>query len=760
MITANNVTRWLAATAVITALGSPAAMAGEPEEAIEEITVWGQDRLIHRSHYPSPSSLLTPEDFDSINAVTIEDLVKYEPSLVVRRRFIGDPNGTLGMRGSNMFQTTRTMVFADGIPLHYFLQTRWNGSPRWSLVSPDEIGEIEVIYGPFSAELSGNAMGGVVKIETIVPTERRIHVQAGLFQQNFSDVGFANGLNGSRLFSSYGDRFGQFSVYASYNHLHNQSQPMAFLFDGYRQPAGGEQAVAGAIHGVNEYSDPVANFADAGSADVTTDQLKLKLGYDFGEWSVLLNAAYEDRSAAENQLNNYLRSPDGAPVWSGEFVQDGIAFSVDNDDFAVGASDRKSLLLGGRIKGAVAEHWWLEFSASRFEILRDETRDSDVNPADPAYTPAGSVRIYDDTGWDTAELKVQTDRLFGSDRLNLVGGYSREHYRLRIENYDSDDYAAGVRSTPTGFSGGETDMQAFYLQSAWQFVEDWDVTLGGRYESWSSNNGFYYDLRRNNIQDHDDRQESRFSPKLSLGIDPENAWSYRYSLARAYRFPIVEELFQNERRTIGTSLANANLEPEGGLHHNLMLQRQIENGHLRVNLFTENIRDVIFAQTAIVDNRVLNTFIPIDRVETSGAEFIFNQAQVMDSPIDLRFNASYVDAKIAENGANPSLEGKTFPRMPKLRAHLLLTYRVNDQWDVGGGIRYAGDSYGDLDNADSASNVFGAHDGYTLLNFRSNYRINDTIRLSLGIDNLTNEIAYVHHPWPGRTAFLEASMDF
>ena len=25
----------------------------------------------------------------------------------------------------------------------------------------------------------------------------------------------------------------------------------------------------------------------------------------------------------------------------------------------------------------------------------------------------------------------------------------------------------------------------------------------------------------------------------------------------------------------------------------------------------------------------------------------------------------------------------------------------------------------------------------------------------VGLDNLTDEITYVHHPWPGRTAFVE-----
>src|SRR5690625_7085142 len=75
------------------------------EPTLEEVHVWGQARSSHEAGYTTPTSVLLPEDMHSINATTTEDLVKYEPSLVIRRRFIGDANGTMGMRGSNMFQT-------------------------------------------------------------------------------------------------------------------------------------------------------------------------------------------------------------------------------------------------------------------------------------------------------------------------------------------------------------------------------------------------------------------------------------------------------------------------------------------------------------------------------------------------------------------------------------------------------------------------------------------------------------------------------
>jgi len=113
----------------------------------EEVKVWGEVRTSAAASYTNPTSLLTQEDMVSINVATTEDLVKYEPSIVIRRRYIGDSNGTLGLRGSNMFATSRSMVFADGVPLHYFLQSRWSGAPRWTMVSASEIAQVEILYG-------------------------------------------------------------------------------------------------------------------------------------------------------------------------------------------------------------------------------------------------------------------------------------------------------------------------------------------------------------------------------------------------------------------------------------------------------------------------------------------------------------------------------------------------------------------------------------------------------------------------------------
>src|SRR3989344_5297887 len=58
----------------------------------------------------------------SINATDSEDALKYLPSLLVRKRYIGDYNhAVLSTRASGTGNPARSMVFADGILLSNYL---------------------------------------------------------------------------------------------------------------------------------------------------------------------------------------------------------------------------------------------------------------------------------------------------------------------------------------------------------------------------------------------------------------------------------------------------------------------------------------------------------------------------------------------------------------------------------------------------------------------------------------------------------------
>lgn len=729
---------------------------------VEEIRVWGEHKDNARADFSSPVSVLTPDNIQSINVATTEDLVKFEPSMMIRRRFIGDANGTLGIRGSNMFQTSRSMVFADGQPLHYLLQSRWSGAPRWTLVSASEIAQVEVLYGPFSAEYSGNAMGGVVVIETAIPQEREFHVDGSFFTQTFDAYGFDDDVSGYKGFVSYGDKLGAFSYYLSYNHLDNESQPQSFYY-GDTSKTENAVPVTGAISGNNESGAAQFFFGDTGVIDSTTNNYKFKAGYEFGDWFALLNVAYEDRKSLADSANSYLRDAQGNSVWGGDVVQDGKRFSIPISRLNVSEQQRESLSLGLRVKGPLTESIALEANISQFDILKDQTRSSAVNPGHPDYSLAGQVSDFDDTGWHTADVKFSIDDL-GFEGASLITGLRYEAYELNTRVFNSDNYPAGSKDTLNDSSGGETSISAAFAQLNWAINDAWDIQLGGRFESWKSNNGYYSDDNQADvplqIEQLPSTSKDRFSPKFSTGFQLTERWKIRYSVAQAYRFPIVEELYSQNKALNSVVEANPDLKPEDGQHHNLLIERSLEQGYMRVNFFHENINDVIESQFATLAGGIsVTTFVPIDEVETSGVEFIVNTDNFLLDKLDVRFNLAYTDSEIIRNSANPAIEGNRFPRMPRWRSNLLTTYHITDAWDLGGSIQYASRAFSKLDNSDTEQEVYGAQDGYTRLGLKTNYRINAQTTLSLGVDNLTNEIAYVAHPWPGRTLYMNFSYD-
>ena len=112
---------------------------------------------------------LGDEQFAGVNAANVEDLMKYAPDCFVRTRFIGDNNAVPGFRGTHSTQSARTLAMVDGFVISNFLGNSFNFPPAWGVVSPNEVQQFDIVYGPYSARYGGNSMGGIVNITTRPP---------------------------------------------------------------------------------------------------------------------------------------------------------------------------------------------------------------------------------------------------------------------------------------------------------------------------------------------------------------------------------------------------------------------------------------------------------------------------------------------------------------------------------------------------------------------------------------------------------------
>ncbi len=745
---------------IVAAADTPLLVASQAID--EEVHVWGESIEAEDAGYTSPTSVLLPQDMASINAATTEDLIKFEPSLVIRRRFIGDANGTLGIRGSNMFQTSRSMVFADGVPLHYFLQSRWSGAPRWTMVSASEIAKVEVIYGPFSAEYSGNAMGGVVLIETAIPQKREFHADVSVFNQQFAAYEFDDTVSGNKTFLSYGDKLGDVSLYLSFNRLDNEGHPQIFRGSTPSSSNASDTAMGGNF-GEDALGRQQVWYGDSGIEFTETNNYKMKLGYDFGRWQSLFNIALEDRES-DREGSTYIQNLDGTPMWGGtDVVINNQAFSFNSVRINGNKLDRRSISLGLRVKGQLSDTIKIESNINQFDIRKDTNTSSFLHPDDPAFTGSGQISDFTNSGWQTAEVKLVVQD-FMKPGVEWINGFRHENYELNLDVYDSPNYYTEEKGEYESRFGGKTQLNAFFSQLNWDISEKFDLAIGLRFEKHSSSDGYFSNddptTTGLDLVYAPSVESDKTSPKFSFGFKPNNDWLIRYSFAKAYRFPIVEELFRQYEAYNNINEANPELTPEDGTHHNLMFNRSFENGYARVNVFQDNVSDAIESQTdTLPSGAVVSTFVPLDKTRAQGVEFIYNQYDALIDNLDVRFNLTYTDAKILENRRDTDWEGNIYPRMPKWRSNLLATYHISEKWQAGINTQFASDSFARVDNTDTVDEVYGAQDAYLHFGIKTNYQINERFSASFGIDNITNDITYVAHPWPGRTFYLSTSYD-
>jgi iron complex outermembrane receptor protein len=758
------------------------AQVSEPETVFKEMVITGETE--RDTHYTSPSTRVTRSQIELQNAQTTEEVLKYQPSLQIRQRYVGDPNGVLGIRGADMFSTARNMVYADGLPLHNFLQASFNGAPRWSLVGPNEIDSVDIVYGPFSAEYSGNSIGGVVNIKTRMPRKQEFYVESSLFIQPYKLYGPDQGtFIGDRQYVSYGNRIqDRFTVFLAYNRLEAQSHPQSYFIDNtglFNVPGG--TPVTGGIRTPDTRGTPSIIYGDTGPEKVQTHLFKGKFGYDITQdLQAIFTVAYEDRTRNQNRPRNYVSDTTGQPFWGGAAPTccdtagtaslDGTRFDVVQRGFGGSQDKRETLNLGLQLRGALTPNWNIDTTISYFDVLKDTRASAFFSPKDPANTGAGQIQDFRKFSWLNYDLKLSTPALLGNEKLSLLSGYHFDQYNLSFRQYALTDYATLTRGAiqASQNNDGQTSTHAVFAQSAYRFLPDWDVTAGARQEWWSASNGV---VGSTSVPD---RAVSALSPKVSLGYEP-GPWKLRYSFGRAHRFPVIAELYQSIGTPTQIVTANAALKPENGVHHNFMFEYALPKGYVRVNVFRDDIKDAIQQVLAASGIQTRSSFQNIDQTSTTGVELIFDQRRILGSKFDFMFNGTWMNAKVDKgptiifrdstgNEADFDLTGKQRIRLPHWRANFFTTYHATDAWDIAFSGRYTSDSFNDLDNRDHVNNVFGSQSDFFFLDFKTSYRHKFQSglksRFSFGITNLNNDKAFVFHPYPQRTFLVEAAFSY
>ena len=162
--------------------------------------------------------------------ITPEDSLRYLPSLLVRKRHVGDTQSPLATRTSGVGASARSLIYADGLLLSALIgNNNTSASPRWGMVSPEEIERVDVLYGPFSAAYPGNSIGAVVNITTRLPDKSEGSVSASTSVQSFEQYGTDGIFPAWQVGGTLGGRNGAFAWFAGASQVDSRSHPLAYV---------------------------------------------------------------------------------------------------------------------------------------------------------------------------------------------------------------------------------------------------------------------------------------------------------------------------------------------------------------------------------------------------------------------------------------------------------------------------------------------------------------------------------------------------
>ncbi|WP_091145048.1 TonB-dependent receptor [Novosphingobium sp. CF614] len=745
-------------TRILLALGaSPLALlafaahaeeAADTQSATDTILVVGQTTKAISIEPRGLSVSLGDEQFAGINAQNVEDLMKYAPDFFVRKRYAGDSNGVPGFRGTHSTQSARTLVMVDGFTVSNFLGNSFGYAPKWGVVGPGEVEQFDVVYGPYSARHAGNSMGGIVSITTRSPDRTEAFVTVQGLAQPYDQFATHDTYWGYSAEAGFGARQkdGPWSIRLSGRHFRNDGQPMSFY--GGTPPAGTTGAVIDPGQAIpNAPGLPTFPILAAQSpAAITQDQAKLRIGYD-GEGGATgeLLLAYWHNLDSQTAPDCYLRDgagniacPAGAK-WSRTL--------------------RDELLAGLRLAAPLSGAVGVQASVSTYQILRSDGFTSNSWAAG-ASDGAGLLARQGPTYWWTGELTLTAD-LAGAQ---LAAGGSANLYATDAANHTTSHWRSDEGAAFSSRTFGKTRDLAAWAELRVP-LDPVTLTLGARFEDWRAFDGGITRFGTGALAGrrvtgrYASRHAAGFQPKASVTwtIDPDS--ELQLSLAKATRFPTVGELFQGSLNGDGSFNPDSfdpNLKPERSTDANLLLAHRFGGIKLTGSAFWQRVKDTIFSFTGFNANGVTTaSFKNIDVTRQYGFELIAEARGMLVPGLDIDANLAWIDSITVRNHAAPAAEGVQFPRIPRWRLNGNLRYRVARPVLVSIGMRYASRPNTDLLGT-QRGDTFGYASELFALDAKVNWEVTGQLRVSAGVDNLTNDRAWVYHPYPQRSFLLEA----
>ena len=308
---------------------------------------------------------------------------------------------------------------------------------------------------------------------------------------------------------------------------------------------------------------------------------------------------------------------------------------------------------------------------------------------------------------DRSSETLTREQRVPADALGLAAQWARPlgaRHRLgvgvelrRVEGTTFETGYFGGAATSRLEAGGEERRAAAWVEDAFAVGPRLLLTASARFDAWQHRDGRQVLLPVDgdvptSEKAYADRSEGAFSPRLGLLFRVSSAFSLSASGYGSFRAPTLNELYRSFRVGSVVTLANESLGAErlwGGEASGRWSAGPVA---LRVTGFDAVVRDPVANVTVeVAPGLITRRRENLGRLRSRGVE-AEAEARLGRRGV---VTAGYVltSARVSSFSADPSLEGRHVPQVPRHQA--VLQARYESDWTLGLQVRWTGKAFDD-----------------------------------------------------------------
>jgi len=701
---------------------------------LADISITATKTEVATSESPASISVVNEKKLENKSVQRVDKALDDIAGVYVRSDNDNTPsswNNTVILRGIPQYY--RTAVLVDGVAIN----NSFSGGVNWSNIPVDDIQQIEVVKGPFSSLYGGNAMGGVINVITKKPTEQEIFIRTGYGSNNYKNLSI---VHRNKLTENIG-------ISLNYDNKSSDGYIQDLVVKTTTTGVGGT-AVSGAIPTTTSTGAKAYIVGDKGEKSWKQQNFGAKIYYDIDDnQELIFGYTYHTHETEFNHFNTYLTDAVGNPVYSGSVQLDPTSkstLSESNFLFGPNGEDVSKYTLGYK-------NYISDVISLKIDTGYNDYRYWYISTGATATSGAGK---YTDLPNEKTYVSAQMDFAITDNNLLVVGvdlNKNELHKQVNtLSNWTDENTKTALRYK----SEGRSTTKAIFLQDTINVTDKIVTYLGGRYDLWETD-GFVNDVDNTVTTTYNTREESQFSPKLSVVYLSSKDTTFRTSIGKAFRAPSLSDLYSDWYSGATLYKADPALKPESVTSWEIGFEHKFSTNTFLKSTYYENYLTDLMYSTVV--SPTLNEKRNAGKAEIKGIEIEINQN--INDNINIFANYTYNKTEITENISNPALVGNEITYSPKHQYNIGLNAKVG-KWSGSLIGKYVDYLTTKDDNTDVVKDVSGSYEEHLTVDTKINYEIKKGIKASLAINNMFDKEYYQSSLTPGRTVYAELAFKF